>query len=158
MNTGTTLIIGGASGMGLATAQRRAAQGDALWLVGRSASKLGSAAASLRQAGASSVRTTAADITDMDALARLISEIDAEPGHIARLVNAAGTFVPKPFLDHDADDIDHYRKMMDGAIALARMVLMFTSVHLTTATRLQSQVKSARMRVTMLAKWLTTFI
>ena len=62
MKSGTTLIIGGASGMGLAIAQRCAAQGDALWLVGRSAANLDSAAVSLRQAGASSVRITAADI------------------------------------------------------------------------------------------------
>ena len=52
MNTETTLIIGGASGMGLATAQRRAAQGDALWLAGRSAAKLDKAAASLLASGA----------------------------------------------------------------------------------------------------------
>ena len=122
MNTGTTLIIGGASGMGLATAQRRAAQGDALWLAGRSAAKLDSAAASLRQAGASSVRITAADITDMDALARLIAEIDAEPGHISRLVNAAGTFVPKPFLDHDASDIDHYNALNRGTFLATQAV------------------------------------
>ena len=70
MKSGTTLIIGGASGMGLATAQRRATQGDALWLVGRSAAKLDSAAVSLRQAGASSVRTSAADITDPQAVTR----------------------------------------------------------------------------------------
>ena len=108
--------------MGLATAQRRAAQGDALWLVGRSAEKLDSAAASLRQAGVSSVRTSAADITDMDALARLTGEIDAEPSHIARLVNAAGTFVPKSFLDHSAEDIDHYHALNRGAFLATQAV------------------------------------
>jgi NAD(P)-dependent dehydrogenase (short-subunit alcohol dehydrogenase family) len=122
MNIGTTLIIGGASGMGLATAQRRAAQGDVLWLAGRSAAKLDSAAASLREAGASSVRTSAADITDPDALARLIGEIDGAPDHIARLVNAAGTFVPKPFLDHDASDIDHYHALNRGTFLATQAV------------------------------------
>jgi short-subunit dehydrogenase len=114
MTTKTTLIIGGASGMGLATAHRRATQGDALWLAGRSAEKLDDAAASLREAGAVSVRTTAADIADPEALARLIAEIDAAPDHVARLVNAAGTFAPKPFLDHDASDFDHYHDMNRG--------------------------------------------
>ena len=126
MNTGTTLIIGGASGMGLATAQRRASRGEAqdeaLWLVGRSAEKLDSAAASLRQAGAASVRTTAADITYTEALTRLTAEIDATPDHIARLVNAAGTFVPKPFLDHDATDIDHYHALNRGTFLATQAV------------------------------------
>jgi hypothetical protein len=122
MTTKTTLIIGGASGMGLATAQRRAAQGDALWLAGRSAAKLDKAAAALRDTGAASVRTTAADITDPDALARLIAEIDATPTHIARLVNAAGTFAPKPFLDHDATDFDHYHALNRGTFLTTQAV------------------------------------
>ena len=122
MTTKTTLIIGGASGMGLATAQRRAAQGDVLWLAGRSAAKLDNAAAALRDAGAASVRTTAADIADPDALARLTAEIDATPGHVARLVNAAGTFAPKPFLDHDASDFDHYHDMNRGTFLATQAV------------------------------------
>ena len=92
--TKTTLIIGGASGMGLATAKRRAAKGDRLWLTGRSAKKLQTAAAEI----GGDVRVTAADITERDALAGLIDEIEAADTHIARLVNAAGTFVPKTFL------------------------------------------------------------
>lgn len=122
MNTQTTLIIGGASGMGLATAHRRAAQGDTLWLAGRSAAKLEAAAARLLTAGAATVRTSAADIADPTALARLIAEIDAAPDHIARLVNAAGTFVPKPFLDHDAADFDHYHAINRGTFLATEAV------------------------------------
>lgn len=122
MNTQTTLIIGGASGMGFATAQRRAAQGDALWLAGRSAAKLENAAVLLRETGASAVRTTAADITDPAALARLIAEIDAEPGHVKRLVNAAGTFAPKPFLDHEVSDFDHYHALNRGTFLSTQAV------------------------------------
>jgi NAD(P)-dependent dehydrogenase (short-subunit alcohol dehydrogenase family) len=122
MTNQTTLIIGGASGMGLATAHRRAAQDDALWLTGRSAEKLENAANALRAAGATSLRTSAADITDPAGLARLIAEIDAEPGHIARLVNAAGTFVPKPFLDHGAADFDHYHTLNKGLFLATQAV------------------------------------
>ena len=129
MNTETTLIIGGASGMGLATAQRRAAKGDALWLAGRSAAKLDEAAASLRASGAASVRTTVSDITDPDALARLIGKIEETADHIARLVNAAGTFIPKPFLDHDVADFDHYHALNRGIFLATQAVARNMAEH-----------------------------
>ena len=122
MNTKITLITGGASGMGLATAERRAAKGDALWLVGRSREKLDRAATKLMALGAADVRTSAADITDPQAVTRLVAEIDDTPGHIARLVNAAGTFVPKPFLDHDGADFDHYHALNRGTFLATQAV------------------------------------
>jgi NAD(P)-dependent dehydrogenase (short-subunit alcohol dehydrogenase family) len=125
----TTLIIGGASGMGLATAERRAANGDALWLAGRSVAKLETAATMLLKIGAASVHTTAADITDPAALARLIAEIRSEPGHIKRLVNAAGTFVPKPFLDHDVSDFDHYHALNRGTFLATQAVARNMALH-----------------------------
>ena len=93
-----------------------------MWLAGRSAAKLDEAAASLRASGAASVRTTVSDITDSDALARLIGEIEETPDHIARLVNAAGTFIPKPSLDHDITDFDHYHALNRGIFLATQAV------------------------------------
>jgi len=129
MNNQTTLIIGGASGMGLATAHRRAAKGDALWLAGRSEAKLEQAAETLRRTGASSVHVTAADITNLGDIARLVAEIDAEPRHIARLLNAAGTFVPRPFLDHEVGDFDHYHGLNRGTFLATQAVVRNMARH-----------------------------
>lgn len=127
--TSTTLIIGGASGMGLATAERRAAKGEALWLAGRSVSKLNAAASALHEAGAASVRASVADITDPSEVTALIDEIDAAEDHIARLVNAAGTFSPKPFLDHDGTDFDHYHALNRGLFLITQAVARNMAAH-----------------------------
>lgn len=57
------LLVGGSSGVGLASALAFAARGDRLVLVSRSAKALAAAAAACRQAGAGSVETVPADVT-----------------------------------------------------------------------------------------------
>jgi NAD(P)-dependent dehydrogenase (short-subunit alcohol dehydrogenase family) len=100
----TTFIIGGSSGMGLASARILVDAGQHVTLVGSSKDKLQAAQADLGEA----VDTLQADLRDAAHVSRLIQSIDADPRHITGLVNAAGTFAPKPFLDHDAQDYDSY--------------------------------------------------
>ncbi len=50
------------------------------------------------------------DLYDEDQVAELIAIISDEKRHIRGLVNAAGCFAPKPFLDQTRDD---YRKYLD---------------------------------------------
>ena len=101
-----SLIIGGSSGMGLAIASELARQGRTVAIVGRDPAKLRMAAERLSPAGA--VETHAVDLADPTALDGLIARLDAERRHIDQLVNAAGVFVPKAFLDHDRQDFDRY--------------------------------------------------
>lgn len=102
----TALIIGGASGMGLATAARLAGAGHHVILVGRSADKLARARTQLAETAA--VDTWQVDLSVQAEVDRLVKQIDALPQPIGALVNAAGTFNPKPFLDHAAADYDGY--------------------------------------------------
>lgn len=115
-----TLIIGGSSGMGLATARHLVGAGEAVILVGASGDKLSAARDSL--AAGDRVETIAADLRDADALAALRSRIAAEPAHLAKLVNAAGVFFPKPFLDHEEADYDGYMALNRATFFLTRDV------------------------------------
>lgn len=118
MNNKTTLIIGGTSGMGLETARRIVAAGGHVTLVGSSAAKLDAAGAELG-AAADIIRT---DLTDTAAVEALITRIGAEPRHIHGLVNAAGVFSPKPFLEHEAADYDRYMSLNRATFLLSKAV------------------------------------
>lgn len=120
--TRTTLLLGGGSGMGLATAALLAERGQHLWIAGRGADRLADAARQLEALGAASVRTTRADLADPASTAALVAEIDTHAGHVAGLVNAAGTFLPKPFLDHAAEDFDRYHAPNRGTFLATQAV------------------------------------
>ncbi|WP_370280410.1 SDR family NAD(P)-dependent oxidoreductase [Pontibacterium sp.] len=103
------LIVGGSTGMGLATAQLLNMRGIRTLLVGRSAERLDTAVQQL--ASPELADTIVADLYDTEALDRLISHISNRTEHIKYLVNAAGTFNPKPFIEHDHQDYDSYMKL-----------------------------------------------
>ena len=117
----TALLIGGGSGMGLATAARLLADGYAVIIVGRSAEKLAAAQAQLADAG--TVETWQADLASPEAVTGLIARIDAYPGAIRALVNAAGTFNPRPFLAHTAADYDGYMALNRATFFLTQAVV-----------------------------------
>ena len=51
-----------------------------------------------------------------------MGRIDGETRHIDRLVNAAGTFAPKPFLDHSGGDYDAYMDLNRGTFFVTQAV------------------------------------
>lgn len=110
-NPALSLVVGGSSGIGLATVRDLARQGRAILVVGRDAGKLTEARTVAVRGGASAVETLASDLSDPAAVEALVARIDAEPGHIDQLVNAAGVFSPKAFLDHSPDDYDAYARL-----------------------------------------------
>jgi NAD(P)-dependent dehydrogenase (short-subunit alcohol dehydrogenase family) len=101
-------VIGGSSGMGLATARQLVSQGNTVILVGRDETKLEDRKAELDAAGPGKSETISADLYDEGDVDRLVSLIDAETRPIVHLVNAAGFFIPKPFLDYTKGDYDSY--------------------------------------------------
>ncbi len=107
-SSSTTLIIGGTTGIGFATAQRLVAQNRHVTLVGRDDGRLSQAAASL--AAPEQTATFRADITSQADFASLIAFIRAHDGHISGLVNAAGYFKPLSLLEHTAQD---YEQQLD---------------------------------------------
>lgn len=84
------LVTGATSGIGLATAQRFAAEGAHVYLTGRRQAELDAAVQSIREAGgkATGVRS---DSTRLDELDALYAQIKEEQGHLDVLfVNAGG--------------------------------------------------------------------
>lgn len=98
------LVIGGSSGIGRAVVHRLADGGAQVLVVGRSAQKLARTAIE-REA---SVSTLQADITTPDGLRALTDAVQSRSQPFDLLVNAAGVFSPKAFLDHSESDYDGY--------------------------------------------------
>jgi NAD(P)-dependent dehydrogenase (short-subunit alcohol dehydrogenase family) len=97
------IITGAAKGLGLACAERFAAEGYELALVDADRAGLAEVAASMQARGA---ETTAipADIREPEACARAVSSAVERFGRLDVLVNAAGVYPRRPVLDIAADD------------------------------------------------------
>lgn len=117
-----SLIVGGSSGMGLAAAARLVDEGRTVAIVGRGADRLAAARRELEARGAGAAETIAADLYDPASVAALVARIDAEARHVDRLVNAAGYFFPKPFLDHTAADYDRYHDLNRSTFLVTQAV------------------------------------
>jgi NAD(P)-dependent dehydrogenase (short-subunit alcohol dehydrogenase family) len=102
------LVLGGTSGIGLATAKAVLQGGGSAVLIGRHGDKAASAAAALRPLGA--VTAFAHDLGDRDGLAEL-SKLSDSHGPFHLLVNAAGVFAPKAFFEHTLADYDRYLEL-----------------------------------------------
>ena len=117
----STLIVGGSSGMGKETAKRLLAGGHSVVLLARNAEKLQVAQEELSLLG--DVKTVTVDLYDdaqVDAF--IIKSIDETDGHINQLVNAAGAFCPKPFLEHSREDFDTYHDLNRSLFLITRAV------------------------------------
>ena len=121
----STLIVGGSSGMGKETAKRLLTAGHSVVLLARNADKLQAAKEELVPLG--NVKTVTVDLYDdaqVDAFIKTIAEND---DHISSLVNAAGAFCPKPFLDHDRSDFDTYHDLNRSLFLITQACLLYTS-------------------------------
>jgi len=99
----TALITGASRGIGLAVAEAFAAEGARLLLNARNASPLERAAEELRTRFGVAVNTFACDVTDREAVARMIAAAE-ERGGLDVLVNNAGIHRAAKFLDYGAQD------------------------------------------------------
>lgn len=103
------LVVGGTSGMGLQAAKMVVAEGGSAVIVGHRADKAEEARKKLTALG--QVDALTADLSSDEGLAALIRTIDEKHSDIDLLVNAAGVFFPKPFLEHQDADYDQYMKL-----------------------------------------------
>lgn len=103
------LVVGGTSGIGLEVAQMVAEQGGAVVVVGNRAEKAEAARQQLvAVAGENKAFALSADLSDFDRVQSLIATLASEHGDIDLLVNTAGIYYPKAFLDHSREDYDNF--------------------------------------------------
>ncbi len=100
------LIVGGSTGMGRATAELLIKDGIEVILIGRDTPNLQQAENELKTYG--SVRTVALDLSDADAVREFAASLQEITPGLKYLVNAAGYFSPKPFLEQQEADYDRY--------------------------------------------------
>ncbi|MBD3887559.1 SDR family oxidoreductase [Phormidium tenue FACHB-886] len=115
------LIVGGSSGIGRAVAKILLTQGATVTIVGRNLEKLQTAASDLEQYG--SIQIWQADISDRQATLRLVKQIASDLTNVHYLVNSAGVFLPKSFLDHSEADYDRYLDINHGTFFLTQQVV-----------------------------------
>ncbi|NBC12095.1 MAG: SDR family oxidoreductase [Gammaproteobacteria bacterium] len=112
------LIVGGSTGIGLATAQRLSGRGVTVQILGRNPERLAAAKAAIDD----KAETIQADLYEPAAVAGVIAAVEREPRHIAYLVNAAGTFSPKPFIEHTEADYDSYLALNKATFFITQAV------------------------------------
>jgi len=100
------LIVGGTTGMGKATAQLLLQKGIEVTIVGRADKNLDKTKAELSAFG--DVKTKALNLFNMDEVIAFASSLSNEMPDLKYLVNSAGYFSPKAFLEHTEQDYDIY--------------------------------------------------
>jgi NAD(P)-dependent dehydrogenase (short-subunit alcohol dehydrogenase family) len=100
------LIVGGSSGMGLETGKLLVKEGASVILVGRQQEKLDTARDTFEKPN--KVSTFRCDLATKGDVDKLIQHIAEEMKDVKCLINAAGVFSPKPFLDHTGEEYDSY--------------------------------------------------
>ena len=115
----TTLIIGGSSGIGLEVAKLCLERGHKVIIVGRDKEKLSKAKSLLGPE--SKVQVYEYDITELTQQELLYKALGKQ--HIHALVNAAGVFNPKAFIDHDTSDYDTYHNLNKALFFITQAVV-----------------------------------
>jgi len=106
----SVIITGSNSGIGQATARRFLARGAGVVLHGRNEAKLDAVRKTLASEAGSDAKLTsvAGDIADPQTGQRLAQTALDAFGSIDALINNAGQFGVKPFLDTTTDDLDRF--------------------------------------------------
>lgn len=116
------VVIGGSSGMGYAIADRVSSEGGSVVIVGRNAAKLDEARDNLAKHG-NPVAALVADLNDFDAVAHLREQLTDQHSDATLLVNAAGVFVPKPFVEHTEADYNSYLDLNRSTFFITQTVV-----------------------------------
>ncbi len=116
--TGVALIIGGSSGIGLETAKILASHKVEVVIVGNNETKLRKALEELKSIGnASAIQANLYLKEDIDSLVDYINNSSTK---ISYLVNAAGYFSPKSFLEHTQEDYGIYSGLNKATFELSQ--------------------------------------
>jgi len=114
------LIIGGSSGMGLEAAMLLVHAGISVTVVGRRQEKLEGARESFDSPG--NLNIFQCDLTKEDDVVGLVRHVRDEMKNVKYLINAAGVFSPKAFLEHKSEDYDSYMDLNKATFFVTQQV------------------------------------
>lgn len=114
------MITGAGTGIGREAAKALVAVGAKVVLNGRRTDKLAESARAADPAG-KSVAQLAGDVGDPKVAQELAALAEERFGGVDMLINNAGIFAPKPFLEHSEEDFDRYvRTILKGSFFVAQ--------------------------------------
>lgn len=114
------LIIGGSSGIGLASAQLLVKNNIPVILLASNQTKLNQAKSQFSNSAL--VETWQVNLASAAEVNKVLEKIQNEQRHIKYLVNAAGYFNPKPFLEHQEADYDIYHQLNRSTFFITQAV------------------------------------
>lgn len=123
------LVVGGSSGIGLAVARIALQQGAKVVITGRRGDKLDAACHLLASdtpcvvdLPTHAILAITADLSRPEGLQLMLQAIEREHADVDLLVNAAGVFAPKPFLEHTEADYDQYLSLNKAMFFITQRV------------------------------------
>ncbi len=120
-NNEVAYIVGGTSGIGLATAKLLLAQGISVCVTGRNPNHIESTQHQL--SGLGKIEIYKCDLYKEVDVKALAGKIDNESRHVKYLVNAAGCFSPKSFMDHTLEDYNFYHDINRALFYITQSVV-----------------------------------
>lgn len=121
------LIVGGSSGIGLATAKILLKNATTTLIIGNNQAKLTAAIDHLTQYGAA--EPLQADLHNDKDVSAVIQFINDSKHHFRFLVNAAGRFNPKSFTDHSDADYDGYMNLNKAFFRISQAIVLNMIAH-----------------------------
>ena len=115
------VVVGGSSGMGRQTAADVVAAGGSAVIIGQDPGRVDDTVQTLASDG--SAYGITADLTDRMQVDRVRQQLADEHADATLLVNAAGLFIPKPFLDYDGASYDSYLELDRAIFFLTQTVV-----------------------------------
>jgi NAD(P)-dependent dehydrogenase (short-subunit alcohol dehydrogenase family) len=104
------LVTGAGRGIGRDIAQRMAREGYAVGLIARTKSQLEETAELIRQRGGKAL-VTPTDVGKREQVLAAVAAVERELGPISVLINNAGAYLRKPFLEIAEEDFDFQLKV-----------------------------------------------
>jgi NAD(P)-dependent dehydrogenase (short-subunit alcohol dehydrogenase family) len=116
------IVVGGSAGMGRQVAVDIVHHGGSAVIVGRSKDRVDDTVTELT-GGGGQAWGIAAELTDRSAVADVQRAVSEQHGDATLLVNAAGFFIPKPFLEYDPQFYDSYMELNYALFFLTQTVV-----------------------------------
>ncbi len=106
--------------MGMAAARLLIDAGGSVTIVGRNKEKLAQA----RQlvGDSNKTHTFRCDLNSSKEVGSLVAHVSNEMKDVKYLINAAGVFSPKPFLEHTSEDYDAYMNLNKATFVVTQQV------------------------------------